>query len=394
MTPRFVQIHFISSWPGALLNRDDAGMAKRLPFGGAVRTRVSSQCLKRHWRVYEGEGSLAELAQPDTVRSRVIFEKLIAEPLVKEGYPEEAVRSHVAQVMVSIGLKDEAKATKKDAKASSLAMGQMLVLGRPEVTYLLSLTREMLNSGATSAKEAFEKVSKHGGKDNLQALVMGAGLSGALFGRMVTSDKLAQTDAAVHVAHAFTVHVEEVESDYFSAIDDLVRESGEKGSGHIGNVELTSGLYYGYVVIDVPLLVSNLTGTSRKDWLNADRNLAARVAANLTRLIATVTPGAKLGSTAAYTYASTMLVELGSTQPRTLANAFQEPVSLRGNLMQETLRALTNHVTSIDAAYGRKTERHLISVAECEPVASAIGATPSNMDTVCAWVEKAIREAK
>jgi CRISPR system Cascade subunit CasC len=56
--PRFVQIHWLASYPGALLNRDDSGLAKRLPFGGATRTRVSSQCLKRHWRTAEDEYDL------------------------------------------------------------------------------------------------------------------------------------------------------------------------------------------------------------------------------------------------------------------------------------------------------------------------------------------------
>ena len=48
--PRFIQIHTLHTYPAALLNRDDAGLAKRLPLGGTVRTRISSQCLKRHWR--------------------------------------------------------------------------------------------------------------------------------------------------------------------------------------------------------------------------------------------------------------------------------------------------------------------------------------------------------
>jgi hypothetical protein len=47
---RFLQIHTLASYPATLLNRDDSGLAKRLPFGDATRTRISSQCLKRHWR--------------------------------------------------------------------------------------------------------------------------------------------------------------------------------------------------------------------------------------------------------------------------------------------------------------------------------------------------------
>ena len=33
MAPRFLQIHFLTSYPATLLNRDDSGLAKRLPFG-------------------------------------------------------------------------------------------------------------------------------------------------------------------------------------------------------------------------------------------------------------------------------------------------------------------------------------------------------------------------
>ena len=52
--PRFLQIHTLSGYTAALLNRDDSGLAKRLPYGDALRTRISSQCLKRHWRLRPG----------------------------------------------------------------------------------------------------------------------------------------------------------------------------------------------------------------------------------------------------------------------------------------------------------------------------------------------------
>jgi hypothetical protein len=37
--PRFIQIHTLQSYSAALLNRDDSGLAKRLPMGDAIRTR-------------------------------------------------------------------------------------------------------------------------------------------------------------------------------------------------------------------------------------------------------------------------------------------------------------------------------------------------------------------
>ena len=68
--PRFIQIHTLHNYPAALLNRDDAGSAKRLPYGNAIRTRISSQCLKRHWRVADDVFSLSSLGVPMAIRSR------------------------------------------------------------------------------------------------------------------------------------------------------------------------------------------------------------------------------------------------------------------------------------------------------------------------------------
>ncbi|MES9906481.1 MAG: type I-E CRISPR-associated protein Cas7/Cse4/CasC [Sedimenticola sp.] len=54
----------LHNYPAALLNREDAGLAKRLPMGDAVRTRITSQCLKRHWRVTDDRYALSELDVP------------------------------------------------------------------------------------------------------------------------------------------------------------------------------------------------------------------------------------------------------------------------------------------------------------------------------------------
>ena len=149
-----------------------------------------------------------------------------------------------------------------------------------------------------------------------EACAIPGGIAAALFGRMVTSDVEANVDAAVHVAHAFTVHSEESESDYFTVVDDLQRTEDDAGADHIGETELTSGLFYGYVVLDRGTLLDNLGG---------DTEMAGAVAARLVHLIATVSPGAKLGPTAPYGYASWVLVEAGDRQPRSLAEAFREP---------------------------------------------------------------------
>ena len=370
MTNPFIQLHFLTSYPASLLNRDDVGFAKRIPFGGAVRIRVSSQCLKRHWRTHEGEHAISGLGVPMSVRSRLTFDRYVKTPLIAEGVSEEIASAVVEAIMPAV-LGESAKAKKakgeekENGAGATLQTGQITVLGRPEVDFLLEQAR-ILAGNIEKPKDAATAVKKHFSremKQNLQALRHAAGLDAALFGRMVTSDALARGDAALHVAHAFTVHEEAAESDYFSAVDDLARTDKELGSGHIGSAELTSGLFYGYVVVDVPLLVSNLEGCERQNWADADRTLASQVVERLVHLLATVSPGAKLGSTAPHAYAHLVLAEVGSAQPRTLANAFLEPVRGRdGTMLRETYRALDSHVAELDEMYGVGTERRIAAL--------------------------------
>ncbi|MBD3347947.1 MAG: type I-E CRISPR-associated protein Cas7/Cse4/CasC, partial [Candidatus Eisenbacteria bacterium] len=230
------------------------------------------------------------------------------------------------------------------------------------------------------------------GKKNLQALKMAAGLDAALFGRMVTSDILSRGDAAVHVAHAFTVHAEASEADYFSAVDDLLSGDEELGSGHIGSVELTSGLFYGYVVLDLPLLVSNLEGCPTEEWEGADHDLASRVVQSLANLVARVSPGAKLGSTAPYSYAHLLLVETGSAQPRTLANAFLDPVPSAPGMLRNTYQALGRYIADLDSMYGAPTARRLAASGPVEDLTSQTGIERvTSLDELSGWLAARVR---
>jgi CRISPR system Cascade subunit CasC len=351
MPSRFIQIHALVSYSAALLNRDDSGLAKRLPFGGSTRTRISSQCLKRHWRKTEDEWALSKIGPEMAVRSRKI--------------PEERLRPDL----------DRAEAGTSDVRAAVIdAFARLLytpkaalLIGEPELKYLSEKAKEIAEI-ATSAKEATEQVDKffkHDELNNLQAMLenrrgaLEAGLEAALFGRMVTSDPDANTDAAVHVAHAFTVHKEEAETDYFTVVDDLERGAG---AGGIFDTEINAGLFYLYVVIDMPRLLSNLAG---------DAALAGKVIEHLAHLIATVSPGAKKGSTAPYAYADFVLAEAGSRQPRSLANAFRDAV--KPPSVAAATAALGSHLAALDAMYGAREARFVSAL----DAALALPGTPS-----------------
>jgi CRISPR system Cascade subunit CasC len=192
------------------------------------------------------------------------------------------------------------------------------------------------------------------------------------------------------VAHAFTVHEAQVENDYFTVVDDLLRDAGEQGSAGIFDTELASGLYYGYVVVDVPQLVANLEGVGIKDCFNVgadQRELAAKVVHHLLHLIATVSPGAKRGSTAPFEWAKLMLVEAGDWQPRSLAGAFQNALDTKGDKIRErAVGQLANELQRLDAAYGAPSERRFLSVDDCQ----VPGAERLPLASLTQWVQDRI----
>ena len=347
--PRFLQIHFLAPYTAALLNRDDSGLAKRLPYGGSLRTRVSSQCLKRHWRIADDPHGLDKIEGKDAAfRSRGLVTKKVIESL-RSDFAEEVVDALEPILQKAVyGDKGDVKKTR-----------QTLLMGAPELEWLASEVHKLANEAAGDA-EAAKRLAGTWAKDiraNIKVMrentTLPAGLVGALFGRMVTSDPDANITAPVHVAHAFTVHAEEAESDYFVAVDDLTSDD-ETGADTIQETELTSGLFYGYVVVDIPLLLGNLGG---------DAAMAGQVLHNLIYLIAEVSPGAKLGSTAPYGRASLMLLEVGDRQPRSLAEAYRKACAPDTGI---AFTRLSNQLKTLDNVYATGEERRFLALSNSD----------------------------
>jgi len=396
--PRFIQIHTLHTYPAALLNRDDAGLAKRLPLGDAVRTRISSQCLKRHWRHTEDHFSLSNLGFPLEERS-AYFLHTIRTRLEQEGISTDLAEAATSGLCDGLGLNRDKK--KKDKFKTS----EVLLLGVSEFNYLLSICLDLARSCADEkelSQAVKEKISgkapkgEKSVKENLEVMMKQSGLVSALFGRMVTSDVLADRDAAIYVAHSFTVHKAQVENDYFTVVDDLMPGLEEQGSGGIFDTELASGLYYGYVVVDVPQLIANLEGIDINQCFasatpSERRELAGRVVQHLLHLIATVSPGAKRGSTAPFDWAKFMLVEAGDWQPRSLAAAFHNALSLDDNsapIRQRAVGKLTAEIAAMDDAYGAPLARRFLSV---DPV-SVPGAERLNLTQLVDWAKGIIEQ--
>lgn len=366
----FLQAHALVSYTASLLNRDDAGLAKRIPFGNATRLRVSSQCQKRHWR----DALQATLSDVDFgVRSRELFTREVLPRLIAAGVAQER-----AQVLLDAFIPNVIDGGVEEGGK----LKQAILFSRVEMEYFVSLLKRYAQDSEAMAdkdlKKWVEKTMKDE-KDNIKAMLKASrDATSSMFGRFVTSDLLSRVDAPVHVAHAITVHAANTEMDYFTVVDDLNRDEGV-GSAHANQTELGAGLFYVNVVVDVPTLVANLLGCDESAWREQESQLPKRLLRELLLAVTSQSVGAKLGSTAPYARAETVLLEVGSQQPRTLANAFLEALPTRGNIMAEATNRLGEYLTKVDGMYGATADTR--SVASIHDVSAFEKASNQPLDS-------------
>ncbi|MCX7631282.1 MAG: type I-E CRISPR-associated protein Cas7/Cse4/CasC [Geminicoccaceae bacterium] len=332
---RFLQLHLLTVYPAANLNRDDTGRPKTVTFGGTTRLRISSQALKRAWRTSEVfqqklEGHLGKRTQR--------FGEVVAKHLVERGVAPERARTIAREVADIFG------ALKAEKDKNPTYIEQLAFLSPEEWRDALALAEK---------KARGEPVESDAEKLAEQILrTADSAVDIAMFGRMLADDPDFNREAAVQVAHAFTTHRVIVEDDYYTAVDDLKGPAEDAGAGFIGEAGFGAGVFYSYLCIDRQLLLRNLGGN---DGLARD-GIAALIEA-----AATVAPRGKQASFASRARASYVLAERGDSAPRTLAAAFLAPLAGR-DLLRESIDALEKTRGQFDEAYGEKLEHVVMNV--------------------------------
>lgn len=329
MADRFIQLHLLTFYAPANLNRDDTGRPKTAIVGGVERLRVSSQAIKRAVRTskaFENElkGHLGK-------RSRNFGRQVVLKHLLENQIPEKDAEKAVSEIMKLFtkgkGEEKEAKKSDKDA----LQSGQLIFLSVDDVAKINDLALAAAK-GATVSQDDLKKA--------LEASKASADI--AMFGRMMSGMEKLSVEAAVQVAHALTTHGADVESDVFVAVDEHPLESEGRGAGHFDStgVGFGSGVFYIYVCIDRAQLIDSLGEALARDAIAA-----------LTRGLATVSPTGKQASFASRSRAAFILAERGDEQPRQLSGAFLKPVK-GDDLMDLSIKALTDYRQRMKLAYG------------------------------------------
>lgn len=315
---QFIQLHILTSYAPSNLNRDDLGRPKTAIMGGFERLRISSQSLKRHWRTSE----LFNIALSGNIGIRT--KKLglqLYDALIEGGVSEKNARKWVGLIIEQYG----------KIKKDSIETEQLVHISHLEKSLAFDLINLLIKEQREPTKQELESLK-----------TINTSVDIALFGRMLASAPKYNIEAACQVAHAISVHSTVIEDDYFTAVDDLNNGETDTGSAHIGEAGFAAALFYSYICINKTQLIESLDG---------NEELANKAIQALTEVAIKVSPTGKQNSFASRAYASYILAEKGSYQPRSLSVAFLKPIDDE-DMENAAINALKFRMENFDKVYG------------------------------------------
>ncbi|MFZ5903179.1 MAG: type I-E CRISPR-associated protein Cas7/Cse4/CasC [Chloroflexota bacterium] len=359
-----IQFHLLQNYQPSNLNRDDTGSPKDAIFGGVLRGRISSQCLKRSIRkstifedAFKAEGLLGERTKQ--------LPLIIQEELTALGATAEEIQAIVKRVP-EIG-----RESKKKKEAAETGEPEEMEEGAEEETEAaVGETAQLIFiDRKTEARPLAEKLlqvyrklgAKKWGQTKIPDITKDLGdrlprsVDIAMFGRMTTSQAFRNVQASVQVAHALSANALKQEFDYYTAMDDLQPQS-EPGADMIGDVEYNSCTYYKYLNVHWEELVTNLGN---------DKEVARRAMLALLEAAAMAHPTGKQNSFGAFNLPDFVLVEVSDRNlPVSYANAFLKPAYGTSNqsLLANSAKQMSEYVARLSKVYGLTPQRAFIAV--------------------------------
>lgn len=328
-----IEIHTIQNHSPANLNRDDLGAPKTCYFGGVLRSRISSQCIKRSIRMSDEFTKLL-----GGVRTRQLA-KLIADKI--EGKSDAKKRAERILEICGLKPKKTKKRNKEEDDTKSEDKSKMLVYTTFEAIEKMAALLQKVD-GKTD-----EQLAEEFGKLISQEVAVP---DMALSGRMLETGVIKDTtvEAALQVAHAISTHEARPEVDYYVAADDIPGD--DAGAGYVDEAMFASACFYKYFSIHWETLVDNL-----KD----NKELAAHTVGAFIRGAALVNPTGKQNSFAAHNPPDGILIEIKDKGvPISYANAFAKPAAKgERDIISQSIAQFGQYINDIDTGYGKPKER-------------------------------------
>lgn len=353
----FINIHTLISHPSSMMNRDDSGLQKTAVFGGTVRSRISSQCLKRAIRqsdIYD------DLIKDKSIRTRN-YSELVNYLTKNTEFDKELVENVIKALSIKTGTlessivfeDEEVEVENDDGKKEKIKTGEKIASFKTIQSYSTAEFEAFVSTALEIVPDVFEEVikglppkAKKSEKERFRKIipefqsiskVVKSVCDVALSGRMDTHCGDRNIEAAMSVAHSISTHQADIEIDWFTACDDLAKQ----GSGHISTTEFSAGVFYRYGSINLDLLAKNI---------QMEVSELSPIINAMVKCFALVTPPAKQKVFAAHNIAEFLLITKADL-PLSLANAFRKPIENSGDVMENSIAALVSHYEKLKDAY-------------------------------------------
>ena len=394
---KILELHILQSFPVSCLNRDDAGLPKTAIFGGVTRARLSSQCLKRSVRE---EAQRLNLKQFKEKRTKLIADELRKSIKVQAGNSppsDERIDVVVKGAISAFGQADPRFSNERTSALYFLAPEETKVvaaaLSRTADDHLAEWEAYSAALGAQSSlgddtsdedkkkanakvDQAEVKLRKHAEKAATKALkelqkkgsYLKDAVDIALFGRMAADSPHLNIDGASCFSHALSTHEAEPQQDFYSAVDDILREKlanrdedAHSGSGMLGVLEFSSATYYRYIAVDMDSLFDPKMGYLRDmDEMDREKALATFIESSLKAIPRARKTGMNANTFPAY--ALGVVREEGS--PLQLINAFECPIKAGDEgFVTRSVDKLVKHYSDLNSAWGLESKISLATGA-------------------------------
>lgn len=375
----FVELHVLQNFAPSCLNRDDTNTPKDCEFGGYRRARISSQCLKRAARRYFQEQGLFPSANLATRTKRVVDAVIERLPAGLQTDNSRAAAA-VTAALATKGIKsdDETRLTQ-----------YLVFLSDEELTQLASVVENHFEelaapaSKGKSKKDAKKDANPEIAKEVDALLEKGVAYDLAMFGRMLADLPDRNRHAACQVAHALSTNAVKMETDYFTAVDDIKPEDTQ-GADMLGTVDFNSSCFYRYSCVSLDLLKRNLG----HDGEEAKKALRGYLLAAINAI-----PTGRQNGSAAFNPPSAVLAVIRKHGQWSLANAFAQPVrpSAKKSIIEQSIEQMDRYWGRLSETYG-DDDVHAAFVA-LEDSVDTTALSKSKVKTVNELVDIAVSKA-
>ena len=289
-----IGIHVLTAYPPSNPNRDEHGEPKTAIVNGVLRQRISSQCIKRAWRLSPLMATFEK-----SIRTRGVGLELL-DTMVKAGIEYKIAKEYATAMARMFGKINEKKSPEHK---------EMIVIGHEEYMAAKVLTERLIKERRSPNERELLKLQQ----ETTSADV-------ALFGRLRAATVKFNVDSAVSVSHPLTTGKAYLDSDFWTAADDLktLDDEASPGSGGMGEVEFGSGVFYTYVQINLEILKRNL---------GVDAAQSKELIAALIEAVATVAPSGHRTTFGNVVRSSYLRIEIGEPSGNLYCKAFENPVS-------------------------------------------------------------------